>query len=271
MTSSSWRLSAAIAAAGLMMAVIATAPDAFSKPKGDAKPKPTVAPTLTPAPTPTPKTLTWNFDQDKADGPAAEWTPVIGSWAVKADPTAPSQPNAFGIPGGGLIPSLTHLLEYYPAAVLTDPTEYTDFTLEGRFKAPAAYHFDCSGGLIFRYVNASNYYVIAAGCPSDYFALGRMTDGKFVTLKQAGFNTDTGVWYKLKVVVEGHHFTCFDNDKQIFDIEDNKLAAGRIGVWARDDSQASFDNITLTLPMAATTSTLPAPPPSLPSLPPLPN
>ena len=50
--------------------------------------------------------------------------------------------------------------------------------------------------------------------------------------------TDKDTWYRLKVTAQGGHFTCYDDDKMIFDFDDNKIAKGKIGLWARDDSQA---------------------------------
>jgi len=105
------------------------------------------------------------------------------------DPSAPSKPNTFGLPAGRLLKSLTSALEYYPMAIETDPTEYSDFTLEAQFKS-AGGRFDCSGGLIFRYVDDKNFYLLSAGCPSDYFALSRMTNGALVGLKQSVVPTD---------------------------------------------------------------------------------
>ena len=39
----------------------------------------------------------------------------------------------------------------------------------------------------------------------------------------------------------------YDDDKMIFDFDDSKIAKGKIGVWARDDSQAQFDDIKITV------------------------
>ena len=162
------------------------------------------------------------------------------------DPSAPSKPNTFGLPAGRLLKSLTNALEYYPMAIQTDPTEYSDFTLEAQFKS-AGGRFDCSGGLIFRYVDAKNFYLLSAGCPSDYFALSRMTNGQLVALKQSVVPTDKDTWYRLKVTAEGGHFMCYDDDKMIFDFDDSKIAKGKIGLWARDDSQAQFDDVKITV------------------------
>ena len=188
----------------------------------------------------------WNFDSDKAGEVPAGWKAIEGDWQVIPDPSAPSKPNTFGLPAGRLLKSLTNALEYYPLAIETDPTEYSDFTLEAQFKS-AGGRFDCSGGLIFRYVDEKNFYLLSAGCPSDYFALSRMTNGQLVGLKQSVVPTDKDTWYRLKVTAQGGHFSCYDDDKMIFDFDDSKIAKGKIGVWARDDSQAQFDDVKLTV------------------------
>jgi hypothetical protein len=255
-TRNSWLRSAAVIAAGLIMTVLVISPDAYSKPKKKAAVTPTE--TMTPTPTPTPEVHMWNFDSDKAGEMAAGWKAIEGDWQVIADPSAPSKPNAFGLPAGRMIKSLTGLLAYYPIAIETDPTEYSDFTLEAQFQSVGG-RFDCSGGLIFRYVDDKNFYLLSAGCPSDYFALSRMTNGQLSTLKQSVVPTDKGTWYRLKVTAQGGHFSCYDNDKMVFDFDDNKIAKGKIGLWAADDSQAEFDDVKLTVIGAGEIAPTPAP------------
>jgi hypothetical protein len=256
-TRNSWLRSAAVVAAGIVMTVLVISPDAYSKPK---KKKAAVEPTatLTPTPTPTPEVHMWNFDSDKAGEVAAGWKAIEGDWQVIPDPSAPSKPNTFGLPAGRLLKSLTSALEYYPMAIETDPTEYADFTLEAQFKS-AGGRFDCSGGLIFRYVDDKNFYLLSAGCPSDYFALSRMTNGQLVGLKQSVVPTDKDTWYRLKVTAQGGHFNCYDDDKMIFDFDDNKIAKGKVGVWARDDSQAQFDDVKVTVLAPGEAAPTPAP------------
>src|SRR5229473_3019572 len=215
-TGNSWLRSAAVVAAGVLVMVLLVSPAAHSK-----KPKKaaTATPTLTPTATPTPEVHMWNFDSDKAGEVPAGWKALEGDWQVIPDPSAPSKPNTFGLPAGRLLKSLTSALEYYPIAIETDPTEYSDFTLEAQFKSGGG-RFDCSGGLIFRYVDEKNFYLLSAGCPSDYFALSRMTDGQLTGLKQSVVPTDKDTWYRLKVTAQGGHFSCYDNDKMIFDFDD---------------------------------------------------
>ena len=256
MTASSWLRSAAVVGAGVLMIVLVASPSAHSKGKKKAV-EPT--PTLTPTATPTPEVHVWNFDQDKAGSVPAGWKAVEGDWQVIPDPTAPSQPNTFGLTGkGSWIKSITNALEYYSTAVLTDSPDYSDFTLEASFKSVGG-RFDCSGGLIFRYVDDKNFYLLSAGCPSDYFALSRLTNGKLEVLKQSVVPTDRDVWYKLKVNASGGHFMCYDDAKMVFDFDDNKIAKGKVGVWARDDSEARFDNLSVTLSTGGSSDTGAAP------------
>jgi len=247
MTGKTWLKSAVVVAAGVAFTMVLTSPAAWPRARKK-KVEPTATPTVTPTATATPVVKAWNFDQDKAGVPAAEWTPVDGDWQVIPDPSAPSQPNTYGLPPGRLVQTLLNALQYYPMTVMTDPTEYSDFTLEASFKS-AGGRFDCSGGIIFRYADPKDFYLLSAGCPSDFFQFSRMSAGKLEVLKQTVVPTDKDTWYKIKVVAQGGHFRCYDDNKMIYDYDDSKIAKGRIGLWASDDSQARFDNVTLTLPL----------------------
>lgn len=232
-------------------------------------PAPAATETETPTPEPTPEVKTWDFDQDQTGQVAKGWTAVEGDWTVISDPGAPSAPNTFGLGSGRFLTALTKMLEYYPLAVLDDPAQYDDLTLEASFKAVGG-RLDCSGGLIVRYADPKNYYVVVAGCPSDYFALVRVTNGVSEILKQAVVPIDKNVWYQLRVVVSGDHFACYAGKKLVFDVADNKIAKGKVGLWARADAQVRFDNVTLTIPSKAESSgaqNLPAAPTELPQPP----
>ncbi len=74
-----------------------------------------------------------------------------------------------------------------------------------------------------------------------------MTNGVLTGLQQKVVPTDKNTWYRLKVTAQGGHFTCYDDDKMIFDFDDSKIAKGKIGLWARDDSQAQFDDVKITI------------------------
>jgi len=237
---------------GLVVGILLTAPAAYSK-KHNATPRPTPTATPTPTPEPTPEAKVWNFDSDTAHQEAKDWKASDGEWQVLADPTAPSQPNTYGLPPatwmGRELKSVTAGLNYFPMTLLTDPTEYGDFSYEAQFKGKKGY-FDCSGGLVFRYADEKDYYVLAAQCPSDIVALYRVTGGTAELLKQAVTPIDEGTWYSIKVTAQGPNFSCFLNGKDLFEISDSKIAKGRLGLWSKDDSEPRFDDVKLTLPLA---------------------
>ncbi len=228
------------------MAIVLLATPAFAH-----KPK-TTASTADSTKSSSPMTRTWNFDHDKTNRLAAGWTAVEGNWEVLPDATAPSPPNTLGLPPGRFLASLTHLLNYHSIAVVSGPDEYSDLTVRVDFE-PVKGYLDCSGGIIVRYVNPQNYYALTVGCPSDYFRFVRVLKGKPHMLGEQVVATDIHKWYKLEVRAQGNEFTCYDNDKMILDVSDPKIAKGRVGLWAANDSQARFDNFSITPPRTSET------------------
>jgi 3-keto-disaccharide hydrolase len=236
---------AVVVVAGVAMTLVLTSEPALSRKK---KKEPTPTVTATPTATATPEVKVWNFDSDKAGAAPAGWKALEDDWQVIPDPSAPSPPNTYGLPPGRMLQSLLHGLNYNSMTIEDEPMEYTDFTLEASFKA-AGGRFDCTGGIVFRYVDPKNFYLLSAGCPSDYFTFARVTNGTPDILHQSVVPTDRDIWYKLKIVASGGHFMFYDDNKMIFDFDDNKIAKGKIGLYASNDSQARFDNVTITLPL----------------------
>jgi 3-keto-disaccharide hydrolase len=194
---------------------------------------------------------TWKFDTHRAFAADQNWTAVEGDWEVLHDPTAPSAPNTFGLTKYGLprtegnLRWLTSFIRTtYPIAVANDPREYSNFTAEADFKTTGG-AWDRSGGLIFRYVDAKNYYVLAAECPANRLVLYRMKDGKLAALKSISTVIEQGEWYGLKVETQGDRFVGFLNGKKMLEAKDDSFEKGRIGLWGRDDSLARFDNVTV--------------------------
>jgi Domain of Unknown Function (DUF1080) len=197
-------------------------------------------------------TRLWNFDHDRGYLLPKDWTAVSGSWAVIRDDGAPSLPNTFGLPGYGLPRTESMMLwidsfftTNYLIAIQNDPTEYSDFTLEAAFN-PWGGAWGSYAGLVFRYTDPQNYYVLAAACPKGYLALYRMSNGRLNLIKQAPAELQRGRWYTFKVDARADHFVCYLGGKELFEAQDAGIAKGRIGVWSQNDSRVSFDNIKLT-------------------------
>ncbi len=114
---------------------------------------------------------------------------------------------------------------------------------------------------IFRYVDQKNFYVMTAGCPSDFLALNRVTNGEVIVLKQQVSPVDKNTWYHLKLIAKEDHLAAYNGDKFMFEVTDSKIRKGRIGLWAQADAQPRFDNVKLTLPMKEIPMAAPMPAP----------
>ncbi len=198
----------------------------------------------------------WDFDHDRGYSTPQDWIAVAGDWRVIIDGDAPSEPNAIGLPGYGLPRTRQVKLWFdsffntnYLLAIPKDATEYTDFSYEAAFK-PWGGAFGSYAGLVFRYTDPRNYYVLAAACPKDTLALYRMNGGQLSLIKEVPATLERGRWYNLKAEARGGHFIAYLDGQQMFAADDGSLAKGRIGVWSQNDSRVSFDNLKVT-PAAA--------------------
>ncbi len=195
------------------------------------------------------ETRTWDFDHDRAQQPPQDWVDVSGQWRVLVDRDAPSEPNVLGLPGYGL-PHVQQLGLWfesfintnYELAIPKDAPQGADFTYEANFKLWGG-AFGSYAGLVFRYSDPNNYYVLAAACPKDYVAFYRMSGGQMTLLKQVPAELVRSQWYSMKVDAKGGHFAGYLDGKEVLAADDGSFAQGRVGVWSQDDSRASFDNI----------------------------
>jgi hypothetical protein len=137
---------------------------------------------------------------------------------------------------------------------------YEDFVgknvaLTVRFK-PVSGQIDQAAGLVWRYKNANNYYVVRANALEDNVVLYKMKDGKRSDLKPTGswpfaYGKSAPVpgekWSTLHVLVQGEKFAVYLNDEHLFDVEDETFPeGGRVGLWTKADSITSFDDFTIT-------------------------
>ena len=131
----------------------------------------------------------------------------------------------------------------------------TNVDLTVRFK-PISGQIDQAAGLVWRYQDANNYYVVRANALEDNVVLYKMEDGKRSDLRPTGsglfaYGKSAPVlidqWSILRVVVIGAEFAVYLNDEYLFNVEDETFpGGGRIGLWTKADSVTSFDDFTIT-------------------------
>jgi hypothetical protein len=165
-------------------------------------------------------------------------------WEVLKDDTAPSKPNVFAQVStdatGGRFP-----LAVYENASLKDGM------LSVRFKAISG-GADQAAGLVWRYKDPDNYYIVRANALEDNVVLYKVEKGQRISLAPKGTPSKTyGVkhrvpkqtWNKLSVVFQGNVFTVSFDGQKLFQVEDSTfLAAGKAGLWTKADSVTYFDD-----------------------------
>jgi Domain of Unknown Function (DUF1080) len=140
----------------------------------------------------------------------------------------------------------------FPVAVVSDIST-ADVDVSVRFR-PVSGRVDQAAGLVWRYQNEDNYYLVRANALENNVVLykverGRRTD---LAVKGAGrtygksAKVPAGQWSTLRIVATGPRFDVSLNGVHLYEVEDATFAApGRVGVWTKADSVTHFDDLTI--------------------------
>jgi hypothetical protein len=168
-----------------------------------------------------------------------------GSWEVKEDNTAPSGNKV-------LAQTSSDPTNYRFPLCIYDAFEARDVDLSVSFK-PLSGTVDQAAGLVWRYQDPDNYYVVRANALEANVVLYKVENGKRSDLKPQGswfaYGKDApvplGVWSSLRVLVRSNTFSVSLNGEHLFDVEDDTFPrAGKVGLWTKADSVTLFDTLT---------------------------
>lgn len=199
---------------------------------------------------------TFNFDKDTQDSSPPGFSEHLtgnggpGSWRVVAASDAPSGPNV-------LMQRTSETNSYRFPHCIREGFTAADVDLQVRFKAVSG-RKDQAAGLIWRWNDAGNYYVVRANALEDNVVLYKMQNGKRSDLKPIGASEKAygmkvkvapGVWHTLRVLAVGPLFTVFLDDSQLFEVQDTTFTEpGKTGLWTKADSITAFDDFSVTAP-----------------------
>jgi len=173
----------------------------------------------------------WNFDEDSPGDPPAGAEGFSGTWEVRPDSDAPTEPNA-----------LCQTEEaQFPALALSDE-EYTDLAMTTSFK-PISGEEDQAAGLIFRVQDAGNYYIVRANALEDNVAIFKYVNGRRSELASESTAIEPGGWQELRVEVTGDNIRALLGKKEVVEATDDEFTSGRVGLWTKADSVTCFDNV----------------------------
>ena len=130
--------------------------------------------------------------------------------------------------------------------LIYDGETFKDFKLTTRFKIVSGVA-EQMAGVVFRFQNASNFYVVRASALGHNLRFYKMVNGQFVDPFTLGTNISVGVWHTLTVQCEGVQINCRLDDTLAMPLQvPNTFATGKIGFWTMSDAVSYFDNTTIT-------------------------
>ncbi len=183
-----------------------------------------------------------NFDSDLASvrpadilsfhtGPGSD-----GTWLIQPDATASSRPNVLAQI------STDTSKNRFPIALVTE-SKYKDADLNVQIKVVDG-QIDRSGGVIFRYQDANNYYLVRVNTLDDQIGLFRVSNGELKPLATNPLTAPPNGWHALRIHFKGDSIQSFFDGVKQLDAKDNSLPnAGLIGFWTHADSVAHFDDL----------------------------
>ena len=191
-----------------------------------------------------------NFDNWVPGALPPGWTTAMthkGSppkWEVVRDESAPSPPYALAQV------SKDGTAGRFPLAIW-DGTSLQDGEVSVAFK-PVSGGVDQAAGIVWRYQDSGNYYIVRTNALENNVVLYRVVSGVRESIAPKGLPSKAygvkhsiprGVWGTLRITFRGALFTVFLNGEKLFETEDHTFSGtGKTGLWTKADSVTYFDN-----------------------------
>src|SRR6266850_1188922 len=189
---------------------------------------------------------TANFDDAPIGSAPKGWTITMTGrghpqWTVEKDDTAAASANVLKQSGKATFP-----------LALKDGTKIKNGFVAVRFKALSGAE-DRAAGLVWRAIDANNYYVVRANALEDNVVLYKTVNGIRSPLdivgRKGGYGINVPVpsdtWHSLRIDFKASRFSVSFNGKQLFEVDDSTFAeAGKVGLWTKADSITLFDDVT---------------------------
>ena len=117
-------------------------------------------------------------------------------------------------------------------------------------------HYDQGGGLIWRFSDKDNYYIVRANPLENNVVLYRVKNGHRRDLPILGKGRTYGTkvpdmgkgWHTIRLTAKGDTFTVFFNGRELFKVVDSTFRkSGKIGLWTKADAVTYFDSLKVRL------------------------
>jgi hypothetical protein len=171
--------------------------------------------------------------------------PVV--WVIQEDSTAPNGRKV-------LAQTSTDGTSYRFPLCVYDNFTARDVIVSVKFK-PISGKVDQAAGVVWRYQDKDNYYIVRANALENNVVLYKVEAGKRTDLKplDAGLfaygkkaKVPKEQWSELRVVAKGDHFEVSLNGDSLFVVEDDTFTkSGKVGLWTKADSVTYFDDLAI--------------------------
>jgi len=129
--------------------------------------------------------------------------------------------------------------ERFPMLVFTGE-KFRNFTFTTRFKIVSGVA-EQMAGVVFRYQNSSNYYVVRVNALTKNLRFYKMVDGQQSEPIGADVAIAAGAWHSLGIQCEGNQISLtYDNQPVIPMLGDNTFEEGLLGFRTKSDTVACF-------------------------------
>ena len=186
----------------------------------------------------------FNFDRIRPGTLPPGWTAIEprpserARWEIRTDSSAPSRPNVFAqVALSGA--------DAEPVLAVFDKTVCLDGDLSVKFKIASGAPGTRTAGIVWRYQDPRNYYMLRVSVDDRNIAVFRMIDGRaeMVSAESGPHNLVTGQWYVAKIVYRGDKIRVLFGNRLLFSASDNSLMKpGRTGLRARAAGTVYFDD-----------------------------
>lgn len=158
------------------------------------------------------------------------------SWIVQDDATAPAGPKV-------LVQTSADATSYRFPVCTFDSLQAKDLEVSVQFKAISG-KVDQAAGVIARFKDKDNYYVVRANALEDNVRLYKVEAAKRSQFAGADVKVTPGEWHSLKLSVRGGHFVVWFDGRKLFEADDATFKEpGRVGLWTKADSVTEFDDL----------------------------
>ena len=161
-------------------------------------------------------------------------------WQIKSEPSALSGTKV-------LAQTSYDQIDYrFPMLVYNDVTA-KNVRVAVQFKTLSG-KIDQAAGVMVRFQDPDNFYVVRANALEDTVQLYRVVEGTRHVVTGKTVHVESGKWHSLDVMIDDVHVTVFLDGQQLFDVRDDTFStAGKVGLSTKSDGVTLFDDLQVTV------------------------